>query len=260
MEYKNQLTEIVSHYDGSQTKAIELLDVLRSVSEKTRVNILQMLLSFSQLCCIKDEDINRCFLPSTTYVMSVRILKNLGDTRGVAGKYKLYACKRCSDGTEAAPVEIPFSTRAGKVLYLLVLASSCPELGGSGAGFNRSDIRPMKEMQCEAIREIFHVLFGKTKKVSNFIEGIAKNYYNDHNNDQFFSRTKHDTNCLIQRSMDITDYPQSFIICGDKNEPRRIPASLDIEHSDPDIIACLHSYIQATAIATALPVPFKRKD
>ena len=236
------LSQLLSHYDGSFEQTLILLNLLKKEPEETQLLILRLILSLCELKHISQDSVTNCFPPATTYVESVRLLRNTGLAKGVMGHYKVVACKRCSDGTEVTPRELPFSTRSGKMLYLLTLSLSSSELG-MGQGLNRADIRVNNIQQYDAITRLFRLVYGDKVKdavIRKFIVNVSR-YADDHN---FFSRTKHDTNMAIAKRMTYESTP--FLINGDKNETRRIKASIDIERSEPEIIDCLRDFAQTT--------------
>ena len=239
------LSEILSHYDGSLEQTLVLLNVIKQMSENTQLLFMHLILSVCQFASISQETVRNCFPPTNTYAMSIRLIKNSSEVKGVVGNYHVMAVKRCSDGSEQTS-EILFSTRSGKILYLLCLALCS---FANGMGFHRSQIRLGNKDQYEAITRLYHLIYGK-KVTDDTIHDFVQNISRYATVPNYFSRTKRDTNARIVKSQlfDATD-ANYFIINGEKNERRTIEATLDL-HSDAEIIDCLRDFAQATTTPT----------
>lgn len=241
----NTVSEIISHYDGSLEQTLLLLNVIKQMSENTQLHFMHLILSVCQFANISQETVSNCFPPANTYAMSVKLTKNHSDVKGVVGNYHVMAVKRCSDGSEQTS-EILFSTRSGKILYLLCLALCS---FANGKGLHRSQIRLGNKNQYEAITRLYHLIYGK-KVTDDTIHDFVQNISRYATVPNYFSRTKRDTNARIVKSQlfDATD-ANYFIINGEKNERRTIEAELDLR-SDAEIIDCLRDFAQATTTPT----------
>ena len=238
------VSEILSHYDGSLEQTLMLLNVIKQMSENTQLLFMHLILSVCQFASISQETVRNCFPPANTYALSVRLIKDSSDVKGVVGNYHVMAVKRCSDGSEQTS-EILFSTRSGKILYLLCLALC----SFNGTGLHRSQIRLGNKDQYEAITRIYHLIYDK-KVPDKTIHDVVENLSPYASVPNFFSRTKRDTNAGIIKSQlfDSTD-ATFFIINGEKNERRTIEAKLDLR-SDAEMVECLRDFAQATTTPT----------
>ncbi len=239
----NPKQEMNPHPDGNHETSSQLVSMWNDSSEESQKTFLDYLLSEYGISYLKELALKRSSLPANTNVMTVKILKRPTLKKGVEGRYAIMACQRCSDGTKSDPVEIPFSTRAGKFLYCLVLMQ-CSSLS-EGRGFSRSDIHPFNEVQCSILMRLQSVLFGanvKTEKFLSMVRGLSRHAEPTEKN--YFSRTKGDTNKVIERALFPNVAP--FIIAGNRGDVRTIQAALDVEGSDPDIIECLRQFAAST--------------
>lgn len=239
----NPKQEMNPHPDGNHETSSQLVSMWNDSSEESQKTFLDYILSEYGISYLKELALKRSSLPATTNVMTVRIMKRPTMNKGVEGRYAILACQRCSDGTKSDPVEIPFSTRAGKFLYSLVLAQ-CSSFS-SCRGFSRSDIRPFNEQQRSILMHLQSVLFGgsiKEEKFFSMVRGLSRHAETSEKN--YFSRTKGDTNKKIEKALFPNVAP--FIIGGGRGDVRTIQATLDIEGSDPEMIECLRQFSQFT--------------